>query len=177
MNKILKRTLQGIVAAAIISGTYFGRGKNDFLPFYSHKSGDSYGINVAFYTEVDTGVSINGLNISLFTKNYGKINGANIGLFNSDLGQDHKSANSVVNGLELSLGNVHEGYINGVQIGFFGNGPTDNKTNNPGSLYCNGLQLGIFVNVADKLNGVQLGVLNESDDKKSFLLNIDYNGR
>ncbi len=184
MNKIIKRTLQGIIGAAIISGTYFGRGHDDYPPLYSHKTSDSYGINVAVYTKIDSGASINGANLSLFTGHYGTINGANIGI-----GTIHRGKNKInglelvggsdysinnttlINGLQIGIINsLDDGKcnskvkINGVQIGLIGNTASD----------VNGIQASVFVNGLSKLNGVQIGIYNETNDNKGIILNVDY---
>jgi len=181
MNKILKHTLQGIVAAAIISGTYLGR-QGDLPPFYSHKTKDCYGINVALLTEIDSGVVMNGANVSIVSKIDGTINGLNLSVgnfnytgkingLNLTAGQaPHgnpiinganltilnatgvRQSNPTINGLELGLVNVHSGYVNGLQIG------------------------GLNIRDDDKyleLNGVQVGIYNVANNNKGILLNID----
>jgi hypothetical protein len=167
MNKIITRTLQGIVAAAIISGTYFGRGKDSILPLYSHKTKDSYGINLALYTEIDSGINLYGANISFLTQNSGRINGLNYNVFINNHKDEYSAKNSTTNGLELSLlCNASESNINGVQASLIANGASK----------LNGIQIGLL-NIADKLIGVQIGIYNEADGSKSVLLNVDYQKR
>jgi len=166
MNKILKRTLQGIVGAAIISGTYFGRGKNDFPPLYSHKTHDSYGINVAFVTDIDSGASINGANVSVFTSNYGKINGLNL------VFAEHNSSD--INGANISVGNIEDnGCTNGLELSLFNcTFELDDDLEQHGSTL-NGLAIGLF-NVHRELNGAQIGVYNRAKDNAGVILNVDY---
>jgi hypothetical protein len=180
MNTILKRTLQTVVAAAIISGTYFGRGK-DCPPLYSHKTGDAYGINVAVYTKIDSGASVNGLNLTLFTRNYGAINGVNIDIIRSNnighskvnginvgimalagnnYNESDEGQSTTINGLDAVLFNIHRGYVNGIQLGLLNVGSIDSHN-----------EIGV------KLNGLQIGVYNQTDKNSGILLNADYQKR
>ena len=160
MNKIIKRTLQGIVAAAIISGTYFGRGKDDFPPLYAHKTKDSYGINFAVYTKVDSGASINGVNLAFWTENYGKINGANITGSN-------EGNYGLVNGLELAFLTL---------TGHKAGDTTKIIRSAEYSSDINGLAIAL-VNMHRKLNGAQIGMFNMTADNQGVLLNVDYHRR
>jgi len=180
MNRLLKGTFIGLLGIATISGTYFGRGK-DCPPFYSHKTKDSYGINVAFYTKIDSGASINGLNLTLFTRNYGNINGVNfdiirsnnighskvnginagiIALAEDDNNRSDNGQNTTINGLDAVILNMHKGYVNGVQLGLMNVG-SDLQTDDIGV----------------KLNGVQIGLYNSTDKNSGMLLNVDYDKR
>ncbi|MFA6073121.1 MAG: hypothetical protein WC758_03340 [Candidatus Woesearchaeota archaeon] len=164
MNKIIKRTLQTLVAGAIVSGTYFGRGNDDFPPLYSHKTGDAYGINVAVYTKIDSGASINGFNISALSLNSGTVNGVNASLRNEadPLSFKHQVFGKV-NGLEIGLRNSTEGWGSSISgDGYARNGST-----------VNGLAVGI-INSHSKLNGVQIGICNETKNNAGVLLNVDY---
>lgn len=185
MNKILKRTLCGLIGLATISGTYLGR-HGDLPPIYSHKTKDSYGINAAIYTKIDSGAVMNGINISLFCNidgtlnglnaslaNFpysGKITGLNLTLCNAPNGNPtinganltllnmsyDRVSNLKMNGLEFGLCNVHGGYVNGIQIG------------------------GMNIRDYDKdlrLNGVQIGIYNVANNNKGILLNIDSDKR
>jgi len=177
MNKILKRTLQGIVGAAIISGTYLGKHQDDFPPFYSHKTGDSYGINVSFYTEIEEGASINGANVSLVTINDGAING-----LNATIGTSH-DYKSIVNGLEIGLlnfsGKNSASTFNGVQIGVANSDPEASNSNPSADLIHNdifhGVQIGLFNscgNVYRDFKGVQIGLGNSADNIKGVQIGV-----
>lgn len=162
MNKIIKRSLQMLLAATIVSGTYFGRGK-DFPPLYSHKTGDSYGINVAVYTKVDSGASINGGNVSIVTNNYGEINGLNASVGTSNY--------SKINGVNITFANFEEGSsMNGLELGLF-NG--EDNFNPDKSSDLNGVAIALF-NFHRELNGVQIGIYNETKDNAGVILNVDY---
>lgn len=207
MNKIIKRSLQGIVAAAIISGTYFGR-HGDLPPFYSHKTADSYGINVAVYTKIDSGASVNGLNVSFITDNYGTINGANVSI-DSDTKGNFNGANidlvaknngkitganispfivsyhnSMLIGANISLVHGNYGKLTGANVSILNLGLEGSKVKGLelGIANCpenagegsdlHGFALGI-INYHTKLNGVQVGIYNQSNDSKGMLLNFD----
>ncbi|MGV8161873.1 MAG: hypothetical protein ACP5N2_00895 [Candidatus Nanoarchaeia archaeon] len=177
MNKIIKRALQMLVAATIVSGTYFGRGK-DFPPIYSHKTGDSYGINVAAFTKVDSGASINGGNISIITKNYGEITGLNAGIVTDNYGEINgfnvgivtqnysKIKGTNINGLCRHYG----GSMNGLELALF-NG--DDNFNPDKSSDLNGVAIALF-NFHRELNGVQIGIYNGTKDNAGVILNVDY---
>lgn len=156
MNKWIKRGLNVLLAASIIYGTYTAR-DGDFPPLYSHKTGDSYGINLSLVTVIDSGASVNGANISLITNNYGTINGTDISIACSNKG--------TLNGLGahiLSLGGSNNGVVNGLDIG--GIASTYKQVN--------GGQISLFGNAAQQLNGFQLGIYN-SAESDGVLLNVN----
>jgi len=166
MNTILKRSLQGIVAVAIVSGTYFGRGK-DFPPLYSHKTHDAYGINVAGYTKIDSGASINGANFSVYMINKGKINGLNLSIINKNY--------SRINGANVGAVNYEDnGLINGLELGLGSGSRNGNEVENSSKI--NGVAIGI-VNQHSELNGVQIGFLNWTKNNSGAILNVDYQNK
>ena len=148
--KSLTKILLGLTIP-VVMGIYTGRNNsNDLWPIYSHKTGDSYGINVALFTDIDEEASVNGLNLSLHTRNYGTINGANIAFATSDVKQ------SKINGLEFSL-------VNGLNADY------EKSENNK----ITGLQIGLY-NESGKLNGAQIEIYNVDikSKTKAFLLNV-----
>ena len=160
MNKILKKTLQGIVVASTILGTYTAR-DGDFPPIYSHKTKDCYGINVALYTKIDCGASINGANFSIKTTNYGKING-----FNASLISQHKGTMNGINLNAFSFGDYfhHDpnGKLNGLDLNIF-------FSSNMKKV--NGAQISLIGNGAENLNGFQIGLSN-SAQSNGIILNV-----
>ncbi|MFA6073296.1 MAG: hypothetical protein WC758_04245 [Candidatus Woesearchaeota archaeon] len=169
MNKIIKRTLQTLTAVAIVSGTYFGRGHDDFPPLYSHKTGDSYGANVAIYTKIESGASINGLNLSIITNNYGQINGLNAGI--------RKNNFSEINGVSIQLANYSKdnSSVNGLEIGVVNAGNANIKNFNrlKECADLNGVAVGV-INSHQSLDGLQIGIWNETRNNAGLIMNVDY---
>ena len=160
MKKIFKRTLQTLVAAAIISGTYFGR-HGDCPPFYSHKTKDSYGINVAVYTEIGPSASINGANVSLFTTNYGLINGGNF----SGIVENH----GTMNGLNVSITKGNYDVFTGTNVSLISMEDERSKTTglnasimdgNIGSIKGANVSLVNLGYYGSSVKGLELGLIN-----------------
>ena len=91
----------------------------------------------------------NGVTLTGFNNNSGKLNGVHIsGLSNSA---------EQANGLSISLSNEAE-KLNGIQIGLVNELGTGN-----------GLQIGLY-NRSTKLKGAQIGLINKTKNKKGFQL-------
>ena len=149
----------GLIAIA----TYFGSIHNakGLWPFYTEIKGTSYGINLAFYTVADSSADFYGLQIGLISRNRGSLNGMSIGLSNATL-------KGVTNGLEAAIQNVGNGQCNGVALGLFNANYHESAED-----AMNGLQLGI-INESDNGNYMQIGIVNKSLDKRSMILNSQF---
>src|SRR3989338_7938869 len=141
IDKWVKRSLIGTTVLATIIGTYSAR-EGDFAPVYVRHTGTSYGISVGIVQKFDEGVIHNGLVISGYTLNRGKINGAAVSLVSAGRG--------TINGLELGAFNIHSERKEGNEIG-----------EHYGAI--NGLQLSLF-NAIKEANGMQIGIFNGSND-------------
>lgn len=147
-RKWIKRSVRGSIALATIIGTYSAR-EGDFAPFYVRHTGDSYGISVGIVQKFDEGARHDGLVISGYTLNRGKINGA---------------AASFVNG--------GRGTINGLELGFF-NLHYNASPKEPGKIYgaINGIQAGLVNNIREA-NGFQIGIGNNTDDGSKLQIGL-----
>jgi hypothetical protein len=122
----LKRPRNGLVAGALtlatITGTYMGN-EGGLPPFYTVKSGTSYGINLGFVTEFREGAKHYGANVSWGTFfEGGELNGANLSLVSCTSSKNNHPdvRESKTNGLEFEMLSLdEEGYhrINGLQLG------------------------------------------------------------
>lgn len=129
---------------ATIVGSFYGHEK-DFPPLYSNKTGTSAGICISVVSRVEKGSTFNGLMISLFSNNNGKINGANISaVYFSD---SSKTSTGKLNGINISAGNAYQN-INGVDVS--------------------------LISCANNINGIQIGGYIKNQKRESLFLNYAF---
>lgn len=155
--------IQEIVVAVlfilILLGS-FPTGKGSVWPFYVGKTGTTYGINFALYTEYKPGADHFGIDLSLIRvqKEETSMNGLGISL-------------AIIGARNLKNEQIPINIwpkINGLSVSLLSGGW---KTSD--QLYHNGLQIGI-INQVTELNGFQFGIFNYDGDKAGFLLNFNF---
>lgn len=149
------KILASILTAATISGTFFGH-KDDLPPLYVRKTGNSYGINIAGFTNFEKGSKHYGLSISIID-NFagGMVNGGEFSLFRfTEISEDLEllKPTSELNGFGLNLA--------GVDL--------------EGRLELNGLAVGI-INQAGNGKHVQLGIYNSSGNTRPIHRGLIFN--
>jgi len=155
-KKILKLFLIVILGAITISGSLnFEKG---VWPFYTQKSGNSFGINFCLMTKYPPGSSHTGIDISFITiqNENSKINGINISFGNFD---EHSS---VENTISFNPKDSDLAKVNGIEIGLvnaYGGGNERIGVPRISTKRINGAQIGLFNE--SNLNGIQFGVYNE----------------
>jgi len=130
LGKAVKLAIRYPKATAVllplaVIGTYSG--DEGLSPLYNVKTGDEWGLNIGIYTHIKPGATFKGANLSLFTKNEGKIYGLNGNVLWCDNNGEIKGVNlsgianaggdGTVKGLEgaLAYNESNEGGL--VQIG------------------------------------------------------------
>lgn len=186
LKDIIKKTTQVAIymslPAAITTGSLIGNGDDSFIPFYSHKTEDVYGINFAIYTKIDPGVSVNGANISLYNRNHGTINGLELSLLSPSgneskinggrislvAGPDFYNDQETIKGIDIGLGRISRTNVEGLQLSL----ANMSSSTYYGSGSVKGAQIGL-INLTGELKGTQIGLYNQTNKNKSALINVN----